>query len=323
MRRLLCVLLGLASLGGSPLLAAVTPGDSTVHLTVDGREPQFLLHVPPGYTRKRPAPLVIDIHGWSSNAAQQKAISGMVAVSDAEGFVLAHPEGLDNSWNAGICCSPNHDLDDVHFIRTVVATIESEASIDRRRVYATGLSNGGGMTQKLACEAADLFAAAAPLAFPIPYHPVSTCHPARPMPVLTFMGLTDVLVPYAGGGFGSAPETFAYWHDIDGCAGTTPDVLEPTGQSRCERYTHCSAGVEAGLCSITARDFPGAFFSGHILYLNDDLNLAQVAWSFLSRFTLPRTPAPRATFLRGTARLDLFEPHSRPLRDDVSWEFVV
>src|SRR5262249_45358793 len=94
MRYLLRVLLALGSLGSSPLLASVTPGDSAAHLAVDGRERQFLLHVPPGYTGAHPVPLVLDLHGWSSNAAQQKGISGMVAVSDAEGFVLAHPDGL-------------------------------------------------------------------------------------------------------------------------------------------------------------------------------------------------------------------------------------
>jgi hypothetical protein len=98
-----------------------------------------------------------------------------------------------------------------------------------------------------------------------------------------------------------------------------PDVLEPTGKSRCERYTHCRDGVEAGLCSITAHDFPGAFFSGHILYLNDDLNLAQVVWRFLSRFTLPATTAPREGDLKGVETLDMRGPLG--LHDGVSWRF--
>ena len=129
------------------------------------------------------------------------------------------------------------------------------------------------------------------MAFPVPFRPLSECRPVRPIPVLTFMGLVDVLVRYDGGLFPSAPATSDYWHDVDGCTGTTPDVVVAEGDSRCETYTRCASGVEAGLCSITAETFGGAFFDGHILYLNDDFVLADVAWAFLSSFRLPDAPA--------------------------------
>lgn len=316
MPRLLVAILAIAL--AVPALAALAPGDYTRTLSVDGHEREFLLHVPPGYDGTTRVPLVLDFHGWSSAAIQQRALSGMVTVSDEEGFILAHPQGLDASWNAGICCSPNRDLDDVGFIRAVVEAIAAETEVDRRRIYATGLSNGGAISQRLACEAADLFAATAPMAFPIPLRPLPRCHPSRPIPVLTFMGLTDILVRYEDGAFGSAPETFAYWHDIDGCVGSAPDIIEPTGASRCEYFTHCRNGVEAGLCSITAQDFPGAFFSGHILYLNEDLDLARVAWDFLKRFRLPDVAAPREGQVRGSETLGIA---GRSIRSDADWVF--
>src|SRR5262249_54706306 len=190
---------------------------------------------------------------------------------------------------------------------------EAEAPVDPGRVYVTGLSNGGAMTQCLACDAADLFAAAAPMAFPIPVKPRTECQPSRSMPVLTFMGLTDTLVPYNGKAFGSAPDTFAYWRDIDGCTGEPTRV--DNGKSYCETYTTCDNGVQAGLCSITAQAL--AVFSGHILYLNPDFILAQVAWNFLSQFTLPAASPVVDGQLTGTGRFKLRGTPSRAMK--VQW----
>jgi polyhydroxybutyrate depolymerase len=301
-----------------PARAVLTPGDSTRPLPHAGQPGQYLLHVPASYDGTTAVPLVLDFHGFTSNAEQQKAISGMVAVSDREGFLVAHPSGLNNAWNAGLCCG-NAGIDDVGFIRAVVADIAAAGNVDLRRVYATGLSNGGAISQRLACDAADLFAATAPMAFPVPADPLSGCQPVRPIPVLTFMGLNDALVRYDGNLFPSAPATFDYWHDVNGCPGVTPDVTVVEGDSRCERYTGCAQNAEAGLCSITAQTFNGSFFDGHILYLNDDFVLADVAWEFLSRFTLPEDAAffRRAT-VAGTTRLKLHGGST--MTDETTWE---
>src|SRR5262245_14185886 len=283
----LCVV----ALGAATARATFVAGDTRRDLPFGGLPRQFVVHVPPGYDGSEAVPLVVDIHGLSSNAAQQEAISGMRRVSDATGFLVVYPEGWHNAWNANICCG-NRDVDDVGFIRAVVAAVAAEANVDPRRVYVTGLSNGGAMSQRLACDAADLFAAAVPMAFPLAYNPSTGCQPSRSIPVLTVMGITDMLVRYDGSAFGSAPATFAYWHDVNACTADTPEVREDTGKSRCEFYTGCANGVQVGLCSVTAQAFPGQFFDGHILYLNPDLVLAEVAWKFLSQFTLPESAAP-------------------------------
>src|SRR5262249_59086476 len=171
----------------------------------------------------------------------------------------------------------NSTIDDVGFLRALVASISTEANIDGRRVYATGLSNGGAMTQRLACDAADVFAAAVPMSFPLPFRPLSACQPVRAMPVLTMMGLTDVVVPYNGGLFGSAPSTFAYWRDIDGCGSGAPDQVVERGQSRCETYTSCAQGVQAGLCRITPHSVLRTLIEGHVVYPNARFNLADAA----------------------------------------------
>jgi len=302
-----------------PALAAgaLAPGDYERAIEFQGRQRDWILHVPPGYDGATPVPLVLDLHGLGSNAIQQRAISGMTRISDREGFLLVHPDGIDNAWNAGMCCSRT-PTDDVGFVRALVAAVSSQANVDASRVYATGLSNGGAMSQRLACDGADLFAAAAPMAFPVPFRPLSQCHPVRPIPVLTFMGLTDVLVRYDGPSFPSAPATLDFWHDVNACEGTTPDAVIVKGDSRCETFTHCADGVEAGLCSITARSFGGTPIDGHVLYFNDDFVLAEVAWSFLSRFSLPdKKFTVRTGTLTGTTRLK--RSGEKPVTQKTTW----
>jgi cysteine-rich repeat protein len=214
----------------------------------------------------------------------------MISLSDTEGFIVIHPQGISDSWNGGICCGPAvaQNIDDVAFAREIVITTATEANIDVYRVYATGLSNGGAMSHRLGCEAAAIFAAVAPMAFPLPLSPLSLCQPDRPIGVLHFAGLDDTLVPYGGGGLAGVPsaaDSFAYWRDVNGCGMGAPDETVVTGASYCEAYTTCDDGVEVGLCSIDADDVGP--FPGHILYFNQDLVLAEVAWDFLSQFEAP------------------------------------
>ena len=297
--------LALVALLAATAGATLAPGDHRRVLPFGGLPRIYVLHVPPGWDGATPAPLVVDLHGFTSDADEQRAVSGMGAVSNANGFLVVYPNGWRNAWNGSLCCG-NAGIDDVGFIRAVVDAVAAEAAVDRRRVYATGLSNGGAMSHRLACDAADLFAAAAPMAFPLSYRPAPRCQPSRAIPVLTVMGLTDNLVEYDDGFFGSAAATFAYWREVNGCGGGAPDVLDERGRGRCEYDTTCEQGVQVGLCSVTARAFPGTAIDGHVLYLNPDFVLAETAWAFLSQFALPEhaAAAPEAE-LAGPDRVKL------------------
>ena len=104
------------SLAGAAANAAFVPGDNLRSLESGGLTRTYRVHVPPGYDGSSPVPLVVDIHGLGSNAAQQEGISGMKGMSDAHGFLVAYPDGIDNAFNAGTCCGAT-DHDDVAFIR--------------------------------------------------------------------------------------------------------------------------------------------------------------------------------------------------------------
>jgi polyhydroxybutyrate depolymerase len=264
-------------------LADFAPGNHLdLSFSFESQTRVYDVHVPPSYDGSTPVPLVLDLHGAGSNKAQQRLISGFQARSDAEGFIVVYPQGLFNTWNAGVCCggAMSNGINDVGFLRMLVGVIVAEANIDERRVYVTGLSNGGAMSHRMACEAADLFAAAAPMASPIALLPLSLCQPARSMPILMFMGINDEIVPYI-----TAAPTLVFWRDTNGCGSGAPDETVVSGDSMCETYTSCADEVETGLCSILSTS--PAPFEGHILYFNNDFVLSEVAWDFLSRFALP------------------------------------
>jgi polyhydroxybutyrate depolymerase len=162
------------------------------------------------------------------------------------------------------------------------------------------------MTHRLACEAADLFAAAATFAWPLPIVP---CAPSRPMPILMTHGRQDWFVPYLGGHIKNDPNFpiiesahfgFEEWRTRNLCSGPSPDLTESVGPTAvCERYTNCGAGVQVGLCSV---DTDPAVFRGHRpypTYVLDGFNTSQHAWDFFSSFPLPTQQVPALSFPGG------------------------
>jgi polyhydroxybutyrate depolymerase len=258
----------------------LVPGETTMSITFGGRNRTFLVHVPPSYTGRFPVPLVLDLHGLGGSSSQQAGLSGFREKSDEVGFIVVWPQGVSNSWNGYGCCgtADSQNIDDPGFLRAVVARIGQLGRINHSRIYITGLSNGGFMSHRMACEAADIFAAAAPVSAPLNTN-ASTCRPSRPITVVAFHGLNDGIVPYGGGLFQSAQNSLTTWASIDGCVGGRT-VLDLPGPAMCETFETCNDGSEAGLCSLN---------SGHIAYTGQsDLNIADYVWdNVFSPHTLP------------------------------------
>ncbi len=283
-------------------VAPLTPGDHRRTLAFGGYSRIYDVHIPPGYDGGTAVPLVLDFHGFQNNGTIQAGVSGWRSLADSENFIVAYPLGLFGrpeapevdtpqgpSFNGGpLCCGRAALLriDDVGFARAIVQAVAAEANVDRARVYATGLSNGGYVSHRLACEAADVFAAVAPVAARIGLVPTTLCRPSRPIALIEFAGLHDPAVPYGGVGLQpSAAQSLAYWRDHDGCGSGPPDERVDFGTSYCEAYRSCSAGVQVELCSVEASQV--SWLAGHLLYLNPDLDVARTAWEFLSQFRLP------------------------------------
>jgi polyhydroxybutyrate depolymerase len=289
----------------------------------EGQTRSYYVYAPTGYDGSSTA-LVVDIHGFGSNAGQHSAISGFRNLADSEGFLVTWPDGSSNAWNAGICCGAPMTLgtNDVGFLREVVAQIGEEAALDDERIYATGLSNGAAMSHRLACEAADLFAAVAPVAFPVPFDPMTQCEPSRPIPVAMVMGFSDEIVPYEPGFYPGAQESFEYWRDTNVCTGEIPDTTTPlAGEATCETYSNCEGGVATRLCSIVGSESAfGVALNHHVLYYNDSgYAVASESWNFMQGYRHPnpsQVPEPRASamMLAALASLVLLRTAARRRR---------
>jgi polyhydroxybutyrate depolymerase len=181
--------------------APLQAGDTSRTVQVGSVSRTYVLHVPPLYDGKTPAPLVLDFHGVGSTGANERATSPYPAALDPAGVVMAFPDGIKGpagtAWNVGPCCVAG--VDDVAFARAVVADVGAGACIDPTRVYAVGVLTGGGMAHYLACHAADLFAAVAPAAFDLLQENVGDCAPPRAITEVSFRGTADPRVPYDGG----------------------------------------------------------------------------------------------------------------------------
>lgn len=256
-------------------------GNTTISIRQGTVTRSYIVHKPANLPAVG-VPLVIDLHGFTSTNSRQMSISGVLQEADAKGFIAAWPQGRNNSWDAYGCCgtSLTNRVDDVGFIRSVVADIVQRTHIDESRVYVTGLSNGGSMSHRLACEAADLFAASAPVSFPLNRTSCATTatNPTRPITVAHFHGLNDTTVPYNGGGsnnFQSAPNSFTAWQTEDGCNGTISQVNFSSTESA-KTATTCNGGATPALISLAGT---------HVLYnTQTTINIADYAWTnYLSK----------------------------------------
>jgi len=228
--------------------------DSLHSITVDQTERSYVLHVPPAV--KEPAALVIVLHGGGGSAKSAIAQTGFDAEADKRGFITAYPEGTARSngrfhtWNAGACCgiAVVRGMDDVGFIRAMVAEIAAAYPLDPKRIYATGLSNGGMMAYRLGCEASDLVAAIAPVSAVIV---VAPCEPRFPVSVLHIHGTADRNVPIAGGvgeksivkyPYPPVERSIAFWAAWDDC-GKDPIVSTAAPSVTLRSYPLCTLGI--------------------------------------------------------------------------------
>ena len=180
------------------LCSLVACGASGQTLEVGGRTRSYLLHVPPHVTGR--VPLVIALHGGGGTAEGQQKLSQLDPIADREGFIVVYPESVTRNWNDGRHGNgAREDVDDVAFVRALIDTLVASYPIDPARVFATGISNGGIMSYRLACELSDKIAAIAPIVGAVSAELAPRCHPARTVSILAMNGTADPVVPWQGG----------------------------------------------------------------------------------------------------------------------------
>lgn len=246
------------------------PGDYVFHLQHGGLTRMYSVHVPDGYTPARSVPVLFAFHGGGGdmNYMARDEQYGLRDKADRSGFVVVFPNGYSNlpsgkfaTWNAGACCGDARDknIDDVGFVRAMMAHLGKRLNIDHDRVFATGMSNGGLMAYRLACEMADVFSAVAAVAGT---DNTLDCHPSRSVSVLHIHARNDTHVLFTGGAgqdsfqernikkvtdFTSVADSVARWVGHDRCAATPQRVLDVDG-AYCDLYSPCAGGAQVKLC---------------------------------------------------------------------------
>jgi polyhydroxybutyrate depolymerase len=253
-------------------------------------------------------PLVLLFHGGGGSGEQLELRSSrMDEVADREGFLVVYPDGtgLIRTWNAGSCCGKavRENTDDVGFVAALLDHLEQSLCLDRRRIYASGMSNGAMMVHRLACEMSSRIAAIAPVAG---VDVTSTCTPPRPVPVMQIHGTQDGHVPWTGGegcglagvAYPSVPASMEGWRTRDGCRATRAPYLEQ-GNGVCETFQGCDRGADVVLCRIDGggHAWPGGEPRRQVTRCPADgsqsrtFSASEVLWKFFDSHPLVRSPA--------------------------------
>lgn len=272
-------------------------------IRIDGRERTYLLHLPSGYTPGQPRPLVLSLHGRLGDGKGQARLSHFDTVSDEHGLLVVYPDGLDRSWADGRAASPSDKkgVDDVKFMSELIDKLSREYSIDRNRIYATGMSNGGFMTGRLACELSGKIAAVAIVAASLSDNTAAACHPRNPVSVLVMQGTADPLVPFSGGPLGKKGErgnilshsaTVEKWLQLNACLANpkTEHILDKVGDGTSidiQIYSPCRSGREVEDYVINDG---GHAWPGGLAYLGDrwigktskNLDASEAIWNFFA-----------------------------------------
>ena len=261
---------------------------------------EYLLYVPDTYDASTPTPLVISIHGFADWPAHQMAMTGWNSLADEHGFIVVYPSGMGffpKRWRAGGSWNTLEDIwIDVKFISDLIDHFSVEYNIDSKRIYANGLSNGGGMSHVLACLLSERIAAIGGVAGAYGL-PDRDCNPARSVPVIAFHGTADNIVPYDGGlsgpsdsPFPAVPDWAAAWADRNGCVADTAE-LPASGEVSGVRYTGCDQGAEVLFYTVHGggHTWPGGvplpeWITGPT---SMDIDATALMWEFFSRYSLP------------------------------------
>jgi polyhydroxybutyrate depolymerase len=290
---------------------AVGTDASADQIMVGGVTRTFVSQLP----QAKPAPLVIVLHGNTQTGADMASRTSWPAMAKRDHFGVVFPDGLNRAWadfrpNANRAGrAPPKGTDDIAFIVALIEKFVADGSADPKRIFVTGVSNGGAMTMTLICSRAELFAAAASVIMNLTDESASACHPSRPVPMLMMNGTADPLIPYEGGrgtsrfavaGFWSTAKTLDYWRRANGCETENADVSELDDRDRSDQSTvtriasHCSQGRDVVLYRVNhgGHRMPGAFADARFPRMvdaflgpqNRDIDVAETIWAFFRKF---------------------------------------
>ena len=314
---LFLILIGIAAMGMAAVAGRVlrlraglrnaAGADEKHSLKVDGLTRDYLLHVPADLPEGKPAPLVLVFHGGGGHDWNMPGFTHFDDLADQENFIVAYPDAVDRHWNDSRGLT-DASADDVGFIRALIAEVSRAHSIDAHRIYATGISNGGFFSNRLACDLSDRIAAIASVAATMPKDLVPDCKPKRPVSVLYMQGTDDPLVPINGGEIGfihgrkrgeniSLADAAKFWRGVDHI--TAPpqmkDLPDHYSDGTHVRLQIWSGGKDDTEVDVYTVEGGGHTWPGGPQYLpkivvgkaSQNLNATRTIWEFFQGQELP------------------------------------
>ncbi len=239
----------------------------------DGVERFYRLYVPSSISAGSALPLVIALHGNGTDEEGFAELSGLDAKAEEEGFLVVYPRAIEGVWNGGFSRKTS-DVDDVGFLVSLVDELSTRYSVDTERVFATGLSGGGIMTYRLACDAPELVSAIAPVAATMAVE----CSPGSPVSVLHIHGTDDPAIDIEGREDRGSPPVAAVvdaWSVFDGCEDEPQVATE--GAATITRWSGCESGTAVHFYSVEGMS--------HEYPRRDDgdaLDARDVSWTFFT-----------------------------------------
>lgn len=284
-------------------------------LLIDGLYRTFLLHLPSGYTDAQPLPLIVAMHGGFGSAINLQNQSGLSIKADQEQFIVVYPEGYRGgflnirTWNAGWCCGASSDqqIDDVGFVDTLLDILTARYAIDPNRIYATGMSNGGFMAYRLACELSHRIGAIAPVACSMS---LTSCDPERPVPVIHFHSYLDSSVPHQGGIGDGVSSHYnppldsigKVWAEKNNCRNMA-NTLTDNDQYTQIQWTQCDCQSE--IIHYLTRDGGHSWPGGQQTIIGDPvsqfIDANDLMWTFFQRHSLECNITPVVNLTENTA----------------------
>lgn len=295
-----------------PLGWPTIAGDYTLSLESGGRTRSLEMHVPPQAAQGQAVPVLLVLHGGNGTGARLQSSLGFDAYADRDGVVVIYPDGIENNWSDGRGTTDAElaGVDDIGFLGDLLDQVEAHAHLDAGRVWVTGVSNGGIMSHRVACDLSERVAAVAPVisAFPTAY--LEACQPARPIPMVALQGTADEFINLEGGdasheatGLGdgglieSAEATAAFWAQHNGCA-PAPQVqqLEPISDEDDTRvelrsWRGCDQGASIDYYIVHGMGHVWPPLQGALPRISGptshQISATEVVWSFVTAHRLP------------------------------------
>lgn len=236
-------------------------------VTVNNTERTYRLFVPPSNKPNVPSPLVFVFHGGGMTSEMMADGTQFYLVAEKHNFIVVFPQGIKKLWYNIVPVEFANDksIDDMAFVRAMLKQIQSEYSIDPKRIYATGVSLGGILSYKLACQMSDTFAAVAPVSASMT---TTDCDPKSPVAVLHIHAKDDQNIPFTGGrgrhtargnSFPPVTDGLEFWRKENGCQ-EKHDEISKAAESECWAYTGCTSKKPVDLCMVEGgHQWPGQY----------------------------------------------------------------